>query len=550
MSAGVFQVLQRQIVENVTLKALIPRLNQERLLAQDEEEFLTNNYLTEYDRVLKLTSILSKKGPDAPSLFVKCLRNEGGRGHLYLAGVIESHLAGCGGSQATNATPPGHGCSRDEGGGVPCSNVPFSRSVASHTDDGSSVPQLCSESYEPVDRAWNLSCQLASSGVLGHCRPSQSNPENAALHIPPSLAASQVPPSLATSQVPPCLAASQVPPSLAASQIPPSLSALQVPPSLATSQVPPSLTALQVPPTSQVPPSLATSQVPPSLTASQVPPLTASQVASSPCHPLMPVELPQMVLPSPHSSAHCSHSASSHSESFSVSAPFAAAVEECGGPVPISGQYEQMVSYICTSLMIRGVSFDAFKRTVHASLQGSGISISIPDEISDIPALLNHLRTRRMCHEYDVDLLCDLLKRLSQDNLHQAVVSYAGSIMHCSVLRCGSSTPTPGHFLAFTVHNCPSLTYGQACEVKDVLSELLGLDRHTFWLSSSGSGSVVLGWNFREETAKCVHATLEEESVHRKLVSDARMHTITLIETLHQSRSHTLMKSNRRSTLM
>ena len=120
--------------------------------------------------------------------------------------------------------------------------------------------------------------------------------------------------------------------------------------------------------------------------------------------------------------------------------------------------------------------------------------------------------------------------------MHQEVKAYAQSIMHCNVLQCGpsSTTPVPNHFVAFTTHNCPSLTYGQACEVKDVLSELLGIDRHTFWLTSSESGSVVLGWSFREEVAKHVCTTLEDSSTQREMASRGQMHNVSCVDVLYQ----------------
>ena len=422
MSRRVFQDLQKEIVENLTLKDLIPHLNQERLLTQHEEQSLSNEYKTEYERKIKLTSILRTKGPEAPSAFIRCLQNEGSRGHVYLAGVLERHI--------------GRGC----GSGASCAHTDVFKAAGQVYGDRCGVPysstlvdqgQLCSPHVSQLV-AGNV-CQLTTSS--SHMQ-SQSM-------------------STATSQAP----------------------------------------------------------------------ISPSRQFMAECQPGMA----SLDYPTAHSR--------SLSTCSSASFPFETAVAEQHGD-PISAQYDQMVGNICTSLRIppRNIPFESVVRALHASLQDSGISLGIPRVINDVAALLSFLRTQQMCHEYDVDLLCELLKRLEQHDLHQEVKAYAQSIMHCNVLQCGPSNTTPvsGHFKAFTIHNCPSLTYGQACEVKDVLSELLGIDRHTFWLTSSESGSVVLGWSFREEVTKPVCTNLEDSSIQREMVSHDQMHNVSCVEVLYQ----------------
>ncbi|CAI8051083.1 NACHT, LRR and PYD domains-containing protein 12 [Geodia barretti] len=74
--------------------------------------------------------------------------------------------------------------------------------------------------------------------------------------------------------------------------------------------------------------------------------------------------------------------------------------------------------------------------------------------------------------------------------------------------RVTEAAHNPAHLIALTVHNCPSLTYGQVCKVKDILANILGLDKHVFWLYSSESGSAVLGWGFGRGLAGGVHDKL------------------------------------------
>ena len=403
MATNVFQLLQAEIIDNVTLNDLIPQLNGESLLTQSEEERLTNSSVTEYDRKLELTSILRRKGPDAPSLFVTCLRRRGTTGHLYLAEFIERHIAGRGRGPGFYGVAVDHGV---QGSTARPSSQPLHCS-----------PQLAHQS-NPVELL-NAAAVQSDSNSQQPCRESQN------------------------------------------------------------------------------------------LTAHTA---TAHDSSSS--------------------SADMLSDTSSSPEAF----PFSNSFEEHRRPDTVSDRYHDMISMISTALILpsRSVSFTAIKNALRASLQSSGINLALPDNIYDVRALLDWLCEQRMCHEYDVDLLCEILKRLNQHDLHQEVLAYTQSIMHDNILDYTSSAPNPmpGHFLTFTTHNCPSLTYAQVCEVKDVLSDLLDLDRHTFWLSSSEQGSVILGWGFRMEVAKRCISVLEDASVHDELLSRSKMHNVTLVETL------------------
>ena len=456
---SVFQALQKDIVDNVSLKALVPELNRESLLTFGEEQQLTNEHVPEYTRALELTSILRKKGPAAPSTFVRCLKREGGPGHAHLAQLIENYIATPTESQASLTAAQR---SQGRGGNDGASNMPCSSSAATPgTHRYSPLPQQCSDPHQ-LTYAINQAHIEPIPQFTAHHSPSLAHPPSAS-HFPPPFE-----PTMSAAQ--PCSAAT--------------------------------------------------------------------------FHP--------------QSTSHNSHSSGSQSLSasdpVSASVPFDPAIEEHGGAISVSNQYNQMIGDLCTTLRLhpRYISYDTVAATLHAILHSHGISLTIPAGVASVPQLLEFLRTQRMCHEYDVDLLCQLLKRLGQLDLHQQVRAYAQSIMACDVLHCGppSPTPCPNHFLAFTIHNCPSLTYGQACEVKDVLSELLGLDRHTFWLSSSGAGSVVLGWSFREEVSKHVHVTLEEESTQSKLLSNAQMHHLMCIETLCEGSQvrHTIVSTRSRSS--
>ena len=188
---------------------------------------------------------------------------------------------------------------------------------------------------------------------------------------------------------------------------------------------------------------------------------------------------------------------------------------ERDGPFGVSKRFSALVGNISTITL----PFVSIKTAFLELLQSCGIDLCIPGEVCTVPALLQYLCDLRICHEYEVDLLCELLKRLGEHDLHQEVLAYAQSIMECNIVVSGAAH-NPAHLIALTVHNCPSLAYGQVCKMKDILANLLGLDRHVFWLSSSESGSAVLGWGFGRELAGGVHNKLAAESEHhRELVA-------------------------------
>ena len=417
-ASKVFQVLQNDFLKNVSLSALVPELNRSYLLTDAEEQTLTNENVTHHNRVMELTEILRKKGPNSPNLVVQCLRREGGPGHTHLADCMERYLSEGGAEHCQTGTP----ASLESGSARSDTALGHSPSSLVPTQEQISLPIQCSDPHQQPD-------VINQAHIQSHLPPAcPSEPPPSTLHPSPS-AACQPPPS-----------------------------------------------------------------------------------------------------PNPF------HSVAIHSPSLPHPPPSHPPIQERTMALPFSNQYNMMIGGLCTSLAIRGISFDEVVRVLQELFQSSGIFLHIPPQVTDLPSLLEFLRSRRMCHEYDVDLLCKVLQDLQQNDLHQQVKGYAQGIMHCDVLGCqlANARPRPGHFLTFTVHNCPSLTFAQACEVKDVLSDILGIDRHIFWLSSSEVGSVVLVWSFLVEISKHVHATFENASIHGKLLSSDRMHHVVCVQTLHQ----------------
>ena len=406
---SLFQALQKDFTDNVSLDSLVPELNRERgLLTDADEQKLTNTNVTHYTRVIGLTQILRRKGPRCHGLVIKCLRREGGLGHVNLANLMERYLSERGAQLSRDAHDlAGHERGRDDAASR--SETPSQLQNPLST----TAPVHCSEHLTSLEL-------VSNSQGIGNSRPCASQP-----------------------------------------------STIQASSSLGYNH-----------PSSCPLPSVAFD-----------PPSSSLQ---------LPAYLNQELVSS----------------------------------LPMSRNYNTMISSVCTSLASMQISFSIVLTTLQELFLCIDICINIPACVDTIPSLLEFLRSQRMCHECDVDLLCKLLCELKQNDLHQEVKSYAQSFMHHDVLSLGKryAQPHRGFFLTFTFHNCPSLTFGQACEVKDIISDLLGIGRHMFWLSSSEIGSVVLGWNFKTEISKHVCTTFKEASVQTQLLSNSHMHSVLRIQ--------------------
>ena len=67
---------QPLMVKRLKLLSLVPYLNRYHLLTEDESEQLQNNHLTENDRIMKLISLLKRKGLEGYQKFLQALEEE------------------------------------------------------------------------------------------------------------------------------------------------------------------------------------------------------------------------------------------------------------------------------------------------------------------------------------------------------------------------------------------------------------------------------------------------------------------------------------------
>jgi hypothetical protein len=188
-----------------------------------------------------------------------------------------------------------------------------------------------------------------------------------------------------------------------------------------------------------------------------------------------------------------------------------------------SPEFANLILGLASELSQHGTTFESIRQALLSLLEIDGIPIQLPSHVTDFPTLILHLRRLKMCHEYDVDLLCKLLEFLELVDLKDSVVkAYANKAASTDVIQCRyqRSTPSHRHFIAFTFHKVPSLSLGEACEIKHLISDILHIPRHCFTLVGSEEGSIGLAWQIPMEYRKHVQSSLrEDESVRTGLTS-------------------------------
>jgi len=76
---------QPELVQYISIEALLPYLVQQHLLTDYEKEVLLNEFLAHRVKVMKLLHFIESKGPAGFQLFLKAIANEPDHaGHRYI----------------------------------------------------------------------------------------------------------------------------------------------------------------------------------------------------------------------------------------------------------------------------------------------------------------------------------------------------------------------------------------------------------------------------------------------------------------------------------
>lgn len=191
-----------------------------------------------------------------------------------------------------------------------------------------------------------------------------------------------------------------------------------------------------------------------------------------------------------------------------------------------SPEFANLVLGLASELNQHEITFESIREALLALLEIDAIPIQLPSHVTDFPTLILHLRRLKMCHESDVDLLCKLLETLEQVDLRERVKAYAdrGASIDVMQHRYQRSRPSHRHFIAFTFHNVPSLSLGEASEIKHFISNLLHIPRHSFTLVGSEEGSIGLAWQIPMEYLKHVQSSLREDKDLKASLTSSEYH--------------------------
>lgn len=166
--------------------------------------------------------------------------------------------------------------------------------------------------------------------------------------------------------------------------------------------------------------------------------------------------------------------------------------------------YADTIQVITSDLTEENIGIDRIRQTLDSLCVLGDKPLEVPASINSFPSLVLFLRERGLCHEFDTDLLCKLLKEVvcPAPYLKDSMKTYSDNLSDRHVLHldfpCDESH-SPEHFLAFTFHSLSTnMTLWHVYGMKDIFSYYLRIHRHSFSLrkANENCGSAVLVWQF------------------------------------------------------
>ena len=100
-----------------------------------------------------------------------------------------------------------------------------------------------------------------------------------------------------------------------------------------------------------------------------------------------------------------------------------------------SPEYANLILCLSAELSSRGYTFEDISRTLQELFESDAIQINLPSNVHDFPTLCLHLRQLNVCHEADVDLLCELLHTMQLEDLKRKVKAYADRVSSIDVMQ-------------------------------------------------------------------------------------------------------------------
>lgn len=192
--------------------------------------------------------------------------------------------------------------------------------------------------------------------------------------------------------------------------------------------------------------------------------------------------------------------------------------------------YYNLLRNVTTKLQELNIPFEKVEEALR-TLLSKECSTLILACVNNIDLLWIRLHDKKICHEYDVDLLLKIFRVMQLDSLEKTVATYVDeSIMtQMDVMKCLTHqeiNPRDHHFLMITVHDTTRLTLKNAFEVKECISHVFDIQQHKFTLVGCQSGSIGLVWQLPDDT----QSKFQEHSLCESLTSSNLKHQLSLIK--------------------
>ena len=186
--------------------------------------------------------------------------------------------------------------------------------------------------------------------------------------------------------------------------------------------------------------------------------------------------------------------------------------------------YQDTISHLAHVLSVRNVPLESILKVAQQLL-----SMNIATQITDFISLHSYLVNNGICGPTDVDFLVALLAILEQHDLAGLVLDYAVKIRNENVFTTSfqSIDLTVGsdeNFRLFTGYQHDAARVCEVWDLKETLSNLLGIPRHHFCFAGSQLSPFLLVWQFPSALAEqCTAVLCENQS---QLVSKLSINSV------------------------
>ena len=263
----------------------------------------------------------------------------------------------------------------------------------------------------------------------------------------------------------------------------------------------------------------------------------ADNQATSPAHTLRMLEPPTIV---------CSLYTNLGQESLrSPYHPTSHAYPQSGSyPLVLSGtqsilcMYQELISHLVLVLTVRDLPQQCILNVTQQLLLVTDFLST--NQITDFTSLHSCLADNGICSPIDVDFLVALLTVLDQHDLAGLVLDYTMNIMDKDVftpdLQFNSSVISEQSFILFTGFQHSTVRLGDIWDLKEALSNLLGIHRHHFRFAGSQLSPAAFVWRFPSILAdECTSVLCENQS---QLSSQVSVNSLPCSSVHYQFHNH------------